>query len=125
LSRRDEDLLNEILEAAGHIARFTARGRETFDSDVTLQYATAHGLVLIGEAAGRLSRALRERHPDVPWRQIVGQRNVVVHEYDRIDLDIVWNVASDEVPRLADRVRSILEAEQQRKTNSDPESRPD
>lgn len=58
----------------------------------------------------------------MPWRQIVGQRNVVVHEYDRIDLDIVWNVASDEVPRLADRVRSILEAEEQQKTNSD---RPD
>jgi uncharacterized protein with HEPN domain len=112
LSRRDEDLLNEILEAAGHIAQFTARGRESFDRDVTLQYATAHGLVLIGEAAGRLSPELRARHADVPWREIVGQRNVVVHEYDRIDLDIVWNVAVDEVPRLADRVRSILAADQ-------------
>jgi uncharacterized protein len=68
--------------------------------------------VLIGEAAGRLWPELRGRPPDVPWRQIVGQRNVVVHEYDRIDLDIVWNVAVDEVPRLADRIRSILEAEQ-------------
>ena len=92
---------------------------------MTLQHATAHGLVLIGEAAGRLSPEFRERHPEVPWRQIVGQRNVVVHEYDRIDLDIVWNVASDEVPRLADRVRSILEAERRLETNPDPEIRPD
>jgi uncharacterized protein with HEPN domain len=111
LSRRDGDLLSEILEAAGHIARFTARGRPAFDRDVTLQYAIAHGLVLIGEAAGKLSPDLRSRHPEVPWRQIVGQRNVVVHEYDRIDLEIVWNVAADEVPRLADRVRHIIESE--------------
>ena len=63
---RDGDLLNKILEAAGHIAKFTARGRESFERDVTLQYATAHGLVLIGEAAGRLSPELRQRHPEVP-----------------------------------------------------------
>jgi uncharacterized protein with HEPN domain len=59
----------------------------------------------------------------VPWRQIVGQRNVVVHEYDRIDLEIVWNVAADEVPRLADRVRRISASEATPDADSGAETR--
>jgi uncharacterized protein with HEPN domain len=105
---RDLDLLEQIVEVAGHIRRFASHGREAFDADVMVQYAVAHGLVLIGESAGKLSAAIRERYPEVPWRQIVAQRNVVVHEYDHIDLDAVWMVVSRDLEVLVVRVREII-----------------
>ena len=108
MKQRDFDLLTGIVEVAGNIEGFASRGREELDREVLVQYAVAHALVLTGEAAGKLSMELRERYPDVPWRQIVALRNIVVHEYDRIDLDVVWDVVEREVPRLAERVRTIL-----------------
>lgn len=66
-----------------------------------------HLIQVIGEAAAGLSDELISDHPEVPWRQIVATRNRVVHGYFEVDLDILWDVAVIDVPRLADQVRMI------------------
>lgn len=111
LIRRDLALLGQIIEVAEQIQGFASSGRAAFDRDAMIQYAVAHGLVLIGESAGKISAEPRERPPDVPWRQIVAQRGVVVHEYDHIDLDAVWSVVDRDLHVLADRLREIIVAE--------------
>ncbi len=62
---------------------------------------------VIGEAASGLSEELTSKHPDVPWRQIIAIRNRVVHGYFEVDLDILWDVALIDVPRLAQQVQAI------------------
>jgi uncharacterized protein with HEPN domain len=111
VTARDLDLLGQMVEVSARLRRFASVGRDAFDVDVMVQYAVAHGLVLIGESAGRLSTELRDRYPDVPWRQIVAQRNVVVHEYDRIDLDAVWLVVDRDLAILARRLTEIIALE--------------
>ncbi len=64
---------------------------------------------IIGEAARALSPELRDRHPEVPWLDIMDMRNVLVHEYFGIDLDIVWRVIDRELPNLKRKVKAILE----------------
>jgi uncharacterized protein with HEPN domain len=80
-------------------------------TDRTLSLAIERCLELIGEAANRLSPALRERYPDVDWRQIVKFRNVLVHWYDIIDYDLIAETLADDVPRLIEELRRIIEQE--------------
>ena len=77
--------------------------------DVTLRAATQHWLLIVGEAANRLSPQLRERHPEVPWREIVDFRNLVAHAYDQVRLEEVWQVVERDLPELERQVRAILE----------------
>ncbi len=63
---------------------------------------------IIGEAANRVSQATREYHPSIPWGDIVGTRNRLVHGYDQVDLDILWRIVSDELPPLVHQLETIL-----------------
>jgi uncharacterized protein with HEPN domain len=85
-----------------------ARGRERFDADEDLQIVLTHLVQVIGEATSRISSELTDRYPLLPWRQVVGMRNRVVHDYFEIDLDILWVAVTTDVPQLADQIRSIL-----------------
>ncbi len=73
--------------ALADIRELTATGRKAFETDRSAQQAVAYNLAVLGEAARALSPDLRERHPQVPWRDVIAQRNVVVHEYHRLDLE--------------------------------------
>lgn len=64
-------------------------------------------LAIVGEAAGRVSDGLRSAHPEVPWRQIVAQRNILVHVYDQLNIDRLW-VAVEAVPQLIGHIEAIL-----------------
>ncbi len=66
-----------------------------------------HYLQLIGEAGRRVSQSLRDRHPEVPWPEIVALRNILVHEYFGLNLQQVWNMIQEELPRLEEQVRKI------------------
>ena len=70
--------------------------------------AVLYEIVVLGEAARRLSQNLRERHADVPWRDIIGMRSIVTHGYDQIDDDELWQVIDHDLPELISRLENIL-----------------
>ena len=83
--RNDRARLEDIRRAIASIARYAKRGRAAFDRDELVQSWMIYHLTIIGEAAARLSSALREDHPEVPWLRVIGMRNVLVHGYFAID----------------------------------------
>lgn len=106
--RKDRVRLQDILEAIVKIEQYTDRGRQAFDTDEMLQVWVVYHLQILGEAASKLSPELRIRYPDVPWTQIVGMRNILVHDYFGIDLDVVWTVIERDLLQLKPQISAIL-----------------
>lgn len=106
--RRDDERLADIIEAAAKIRSRVECGRSRFDTDEDVQIVLVHLVQIIGEAASRISQEITGQHSDIPWRQIVGMRNRVVHDYFEVDLDILRFVVTVDVPRLAEHVRRVL-----------------
>lgn len=102
MSVNDPDVrLGHMLEMASAVQSFVADATmAVFRDSLKLQMAVTYGLQIIGEAASRVDDAARARFPDIPWKQIVGFRHVVVHEYFRVDLDEIWTIATTEIPKL-------------------------
>jgi uncharacterized protein with HEPN domain len=72
--------------------------------------ACCYQIALIGEAVKRLSPEMRARHPDVPWRDIAGMRDRLIHGYDSIDVDELWKTATEDVPVLLERIKRVQAA---------------
>ena len=110
--RRDDLFLNDIIEATDHIAAFLTPGDfETFQKSEMMRSAVVQKLAIIGEAAARVSEGLRNRHPEIPWPQIVAFRNILIHAYFGIDWDEVWRAARNRCPFLREQVAGIIAAE--------------
>lgn len=92
-------------DALGFIEGMT---RPELDQDVKTQYAVARALEVIGEAASRADNEMRAAYPDLPWGRMVGMRTILAHEYFRVDLDIVWQVVTESLPELTDRLEGII-----------------
>ncbi len=90
------------------VERYTADGRDAFMADDKTQDAVVRNLEIIGEAAKRLSDDLRNKHPEIPWKQAAGLRDVLSHDYMSIDLTIVWNVIDARLPALREAARDLL-----------------
>ena len=102
--------LTDIVEAAEAITTFVSgSARESFVGDDLLRSAVLHKLTVIGEAAARLTPAVRERFPELPWADIVAFRNIAVHSYFAVDWEIVWVTATVDAPRLRQQVADILQ----------------
>jgi uncharacterized protein with HEPN domain len=102
---RDEHYLADLLEAASAIKGFLSGvEKDAFLASDLLQSAVLHKLTIIGEAANRLTPEFRAGHPEVPWRNIVAFRNIIVHAYFTIDWDIAWNAATVRVPELVEQL---------------------
>jgi uncharacterized protein with HEPN domain len=105
--RSDAERLGDILDAIEQIGKHSSKGRDAFEQDELIQVWVVHHLARLGEAVARLSPQLRRRHK-APWKQIIGMRNILVHEYFRIDTDAVWVAVENHLPPLRARVRTIL-----------------
>jgi uncharacterized protein with HEPN domain len=108
--RSDRERLLDILQAIERIEVQAARGRSTFAGEELAQTAVVRWIEIIGEAAGGLTAELREAHPGVPWRQMVAMRNVLIHGYFDIDVDLVWSVAETDLPKLQAQIQAIVES---------------
>ena len=99
--------LGHIREAAERIVRYGQDGEDRFRTDLRTQDAIIRNLQVMGEAAKKVSARTREAHPDVPWKDIAGMRDRVVHDYFGVSLDIVWDVVAHHVPPLLQKLRAL------------------
>ena len=99
--KHDETYLRHIFEAGKNILRFT-KGftTEDFLADDVVQNAVMRQIEIIGEAAGKLSLDFRNSHPQVPWLDIIGMRNKLIHEYFGVDIKLVWKTVQKNIPEL-------------------------
>lgn len=106
---RDTGYLWDMLDAARAIRDFTVDVTlEEYLRDRKLQLAVERAIEIIGEAARLVSLAFKAQHPEIPWQQIVAQRNVLAHEYGEISQDRIWLVAIRRIPELIDQLDSLL-----------------
>jgi uncharacterized protein with HEPN domain len=106
--RTDRLRLLDAIEQIELIVTFSERGREAFFADLLVQSAVLHRLALLGEACRGLSSVVRSAHPEIPWPQIIAFRNVVIHEYFGVDLDLVWTIVAEHIPTLGPQIQSVL-----------------
>ncbi|KQC37372.1 DUF86 domain-containing protein [Frankia sp. ACN1ag] len=110
--RRDELYLVDMIEAAVAATAFVQEVDEAafLESDL-IQSAVLQKLLVIGEAAGRVSPEIRGRWPDVPWRSVTGFRNIAVYTYFEVDWSIVWRIATAALRELQEQLLTLLKAE--------------
>lgn len=106
--RELRDRLQDILEAIAQIEAEQVKGRAAFDASPLLQVWMVHYLMIIGEAVRSIDPATKQRYPSVPWRQIAGMRNILVHDYFRINQQIVWETIENHLPLLKTEVQRII-----------------
>src|SRR5690349_19288731 len=109
MPRREPRLLIEdMLAAMRKIDRYTSEmDQDMFRKDEKTVDAVVRNLEVLGEAARHLPENFVARHPDVPWRQVTGLRNRIVHDYFGLDLDIVWQAIRHDLPRLKARLEKV------------------
>lgn len=106
--RSDLLYLQDILDAIAEVARYLPADRADFDANPPLQSHILRHLQIVGEAVFRITPATKSQHPQVPWRQIAGMRHILVHDYFRVDWNIVFNTALSDLPPLRPQVEAIL-----------------
>ena len=106
--RIDIDFVEDILDAITAIERYTqGMTREAFFEDDKTYNAVIRMLEIIGEASGKISIDIKEKHPQIPWRSIVGMRNKVIHEYFGVNLKVIWSTITLELPHFKSAILSI------------------
>jgi uncharacterized protein with HEPN domain len=112
MTRRDDaSRLKHIVEATEKTIRFTrGKKRHDLDSDELLKLALLQLLQIIGEAASGVSDRMKENHPEIRWRDMKDARNRLIHGYDEVNIDIVWNTVTKELPPLLKQMKSLLKS---------------
>ena len=111
MSQTEEIRLRHMLDSARKAISFVqGRSRADLDSDEMLALAVVRLVEVLGEAAKQISRATRERYPQIPWRQIAGTGDRLIHGYFDVDLDIIWAIVTHDLLLLIDALLQILPA---------------
>jgi len=98
-----------VLEAIDRIEAYEIPDRETLGREQLIQVWILYHLQIIGEAVNALAPEFQHRFPEVPWSEIIGMRNILVHHYFGIDLDLVWAAVKRDLPLLRGQIREILD----------------
>lgn len=102
---RDKILVSHILDAIGAVERFVkGKSKEDFLKDEMLYSAVIKKFEIIGEAASRLSNEFRNVKKDVPWGEIIGMRNILIHDYFGTDLESIWDAIGEDFPKLREKL---------------------
>ena len=82
--------------------------KEDMERDEVLRYAVERNFAVIGEAAKRVPESVRQEHPQIPWKEMAGMRDMIIHEYDEIDLDEVWGTIERDIPKALEGIERLL-----------------
>ncbi len=125
MQNRDLIRIRHILDAMGKASGFIeAKSRRDLETDEMRALATVRLLEIIGEAAFKVSEATRTAHPEIPWREMSGTRNRLIHAYEEVDYDIVWQILSTDLPPIRKALQEIVvDVEAQQSLFTDEDSR--
>ena len=109
---RDDTYLVDILESAKIALDYVFdKTWDEFYEDIQCQDAVVRRIEIIGEAARRVSQETRDKHPQIPWREMTSMRNLVIHEYDVVDINQVWDTVQNKLPPLIEELAKIVPPE--------------
>ena len=108
MSRDDAVLLDMLIAARRAVEFSTGVTRDQLGSDLKTLSAILHQLLVLGEAAKRLSDVFRDAHPESPWKAIAGMRDRIIHGYDDVDLGEVWRTIENDLPALISTLHGLV-----------------
>jgi len=104
--------IKHILENIDKIEAFSKNlSKKTLSKNELKQYAIIRAIEVIGESVKNLPDSLKNKYPNVPWKEIAGTRDKMIHHYFGVDLNIVWDIISKEIPKLKEDIKDILKKE--------------
>jgi uncharacterized protein with HEPN domain len=103
----DRERVEDIHEFAQTLAILVARGKDNFSQEIVFKLSVERLIISIGEACNKMSSEFQAANPQIPWRDIVGMRNLLIHAYERIDSDQVWAAASKDIPDLVKSLAAL------------------
>lgn len=105
---KDEKRLGDILGAIKAIDSYSVSSYDEFIADTKTQEAILYNLIIIGEAANQISDDFQEKHQTIPWSSMIGTRNIIVHGYDQVKLQIVWEILKHDLETLKETISKVL-----------------
>lgn len=110
MTRDDRAYLNHILDSISKIEEFTDDiSEDEFKNDEMIRSAVIRHIEVIGEASKRISKETKNKKPSIPWKDIAGMRDKLIHGYFGVDTDAVWDTVQKDLPELKEEVEDILE----------------